>query len=78
MATALQQAAFRAKDTKTLVQIRLAPETVERLDQMVRDQGASGRAEIIEALLAGETPRPPAPMPRTGQPRLTADGLHWI
>ncbi|MBK1720336.1 ribbon-helix-helix protein, CopG family [Thiocystis violacea] len=52
MATTAQQSRYRARDDKQLVQVRLDPATVERLDRMVRKRGASGRAEVIEGLMA--------------------------
>lgn len=55
MATAQEQARYRARDGKRLVQIRLDPATVERLDALVQAKGATGRAEIIEALLTGDS-----------------------
>jgi hypothetical protein len=52
MATAEQQARFRAKDSKALIQVRLSHEAVNRLDALVEAKGASGRASVIEGLLA--------------------------
>lgn len=64
MATSIEQARYRAQDSKHLVQVRLTAEALERLDQMVREQSASGRAQIIEALLAGEHDAAPEPQPQ--------------
>jgi hypothetical protein len=61
-----------------LIQIRLTPETVKRLDTLVRDRGASGRAAVIEGLLSGEVPAAQVPRARTGHPRLSPDGLTWL
>ena len=86
MATAIEQARYRAQDSKHLVQIRLSTETVEQLDALVRDRRASGRAEIVAALLKGEIPAPghhrnsaeiPDTRPSIGGLRLSADGLRW-
>jgi hypothetical protein len=78
MATAEQQARYRAKDGRSLVQVRLTAETVERLDSLVRDRGATGRAEVIEALLNDARPPAPAPRPRNGGPlRLSRNGLFY-
>jgi len=59
MTDAVRQAKWRERDTKHLVQVRLTPEAVERLDKLVRRAGASGRAELIQRLLmadAGPSP----------------------
>ncbi len=57
MTTALQQARYRAHDPKTLVQVRLSPASVEVLDRLVTIRQASGRAEVLEGLLATPTKR---------------------
>lgn len=57
MTTARQQARYRARDTKTLVQVRLTPAAVEVLDRLVTVRGASGRAEVLETLLAAPLAR---------------------
>ncbi|WP_369666078.1 CopG family transcriptional regulator [Thioalkalicoccus limnaeus] len=59
MTRAARQARWRARDSKHLVQVRLTPEAVERLDKLVQRAGVSGRAELIERLLmadAGPSP----------------------
>jgi CRISPR/Cas system-associated exonuclease Cas4 (RecB family) len=48
MATAAQQARYRAKDAKKTLQFRLDPEAAERLDTLVARRGTAGRGEIIE------------------------------
>lgn len=53
MALAQHQARYRARDDKKLVQIRLTPEALARLDRLVEKRGASGRAEILESLITG-------------------------
>jgi hypothetical protein len=58
MATAQQQARFRAKDTKATVQARLAPATVARLDRIAKRRGAAGRGEVIDWLIQGTAPDP--------------------
>jgi hypothetical protein len=79
MSKADEMRRYRAKDTRVLVQIRLAPETVERLDAMVRDRGASGRAEVVDWLVNGQAPAAPAPEGRRdGKPTLSRDGLFWL
>ena len=71
MATAQEQARYRALDSKMLVQIRLDPATVERLDRMVGNRGASGRAAVIESLITGK--------PVGDDPiHLAADGLRLV
>ena len=63
MATAEEQARFRANDSKHLVQIRLTHETLERLDRLVQERGATGRAAIIEELLSESAVPEPQPQP---------------
>ncbi len=72
MASAESMKAYRQTDTKKLVQIRLHHETLARLDAMVQTQGASGRAEVIEGLLA-------RPEPDDGNPKAWAkEGTHLL
>lgn len=71
MATAQEQARYRAQDSKRLIQIRLDPATVERLDRLVAKRGAGGRAEIIESIITGK--------PIGDDPiHLAADGLKLV
>lgn len=58
MATAQEQARYRARDDKKLVQVRLSPEALDMLDRIVKKRGASGRAEILEDLLTASAPDP--------------------
>ncbi|NEX19761.1 ribbon-helix-helix protein, CopG family [Thiorhodococcus mannitoliphagus] len=58
MATTAEQARYRARDDKKLVQVRLSPDAVDVLDRIVRKRGASGRAEILEDLLTASAPEP--------------------
>lgn len=58
MTTAAQQSRYRAQDSKKLVQVRLSPEAVDRLDRIVKKRGASGRAEILEDILMASAPDP--------------------
>lgn len=58
MATAQEQARYRARDDKKLVQVRLSPEALDTLDRIVKKRGASGRAEILEDLLTASAPDP--------------------
>jgi hypothetical protein len=51
MATAQQQARYRERDHKQLVQVRLDPAAVARLDMLVARRGAAGRGEVVERLL---------------------------
>lgn len=57
MATAQQQARFRARDSKTTIQTRLSPQAVAELDRLVSIRGASGRAAVLETLLVTPTDR---------------------
>lgn len=58
MATAQVQARWRAKDDKLLVQTRLEPATVARLDRLAQRRGAAGRGEIIDRLVLAQDPDP--------------------
>ena len=54
MTSAARQARWRARDGKRMIQARLTPEAVERLDRRVQRTGMSGRAEAIERLLQAD------------------------
>ncbi|HYN79110.1 MAG TPA: hypothetical protein VES73_15110, partial [Lamprocystis sp. (in: g-proteobacteria)] len=56
-ATAQQQARFRSKDDKQLIQVRLTPAAVEVLDRLVTVRQANGRAAILESILAAPSAR---------------------
>lgn len=58
MATREQTRRFRERDSKKLVQVRLSPEAVACLDNLVSQREASGRAEVLESLLTGTTTNP--------------------
>lgn len=70
MATAQQTARYRARDTKVLVQVRLDPATVARLDRLAASMGAAGRGEVLDRLILGRDPKNPL--------RLAAEGLRLI
>jgi hypothetical protein len=53
-----RQARWRKTSPLRRVELYLRPETVERLDKLVRETGAFGRAEVVEARLAGTLLRP--------------------
>ncbi|UHD17894.1 hypothetical protein [Thiocapsa bogorovii] len=72
MATAEQQASYKANDSKRLMQVRLSPEALAKLDRMVESRGAGGRAAVVEELLMGDA-APPAPSSPPRGPR----GLFW-
>ena len=81
MATAQQQASFRARDQKRLVQVRLSAVALAQLDALVEQRGASGRAEVVESMLVATatsvpTPTPP-PVRCDSAPCLSSDGLFW-
>ena len=54
MASTERMRAYRQNDSKKNVQVRLSSETLARLDRMVSEQGASGRAEIINQLFSDD------------------------
>jgi hypothetical protein len=54
MATAAQQARYRARDSKKTVEVRLSAEALARLDKLVAKCGAVGRGEAIERLLLAQ------------------------
>ncbi len=54
MASTERMRAYRQNDSKKNVQLRLSPETLARLDQMVSEQGANGRAEVINKFLSDD------------------------
>jgi hypothetical protein len=58
MATAQQQARYRARDAKATVQTRLDRATVARLDRIARKRGAAGRGVVIDWLVQGAAPDP--------------------
>ncbi|HYN77303.1 MAG TPA: hypothetical protein VES73_05875 [Lamprocystis sp. (in: g-proteobacteria)] len=47
----------RTHDTKATIQVRLSPQAVAELDHLVAVRQASGRAEVLETLLAAPTAR---------------------
>jgi hypothetical protein len=54
MATAESQARWRARDTKSTIELRLSAAAVDRLDKLVARFNARGRAEVIERLLMAD------------------------
>ena len=62
MATAAAQRRWRARDTKASVEVRLRPEALSRLDNLVARLNARGRAEVIERLLLADPGEHPAAM----------------
>ena len=60
MATAASQRRWRARDTKSTIELRLSSEAVARLDTLVGRFGARGRAEVIERLLLADPGAHPA------------------
>lgn len=70
MTTAQQQSRYRASDYKRLVQVRLMPETLARLDRLAKAMGAAGRGEVIDRLIVARDPKNPL--------RLAAEGLRLI
>ena len=54
MATARSQAAWRARDPKRAVEMRLTLAAVARLDNLVQRMGARGRGEAIGRLLMAD------------------------
>ncbi len=59
MATASEQARYRMRDDKKLVQVRLSHAALARLDALVQANGATGRAEMVERWLTqgGDDPK---------------------
>ena len=60
MATATAQRRWRARDTKSTIELRLSSEAVARLDTLVGRFGALGRGEVIERLLLADPGAHPA------------------
>jgi hypothetical protein len=58
LTAAERQARWRKNNSLRRVELYLRPETVERLDKLVRETGAFGRAEVVETLVAGATMPP--------------------
>ena len=54
MSSAAAQRRWRAKDPKHTVELRLRPEALSRLDNLVARLNARGRAEVIERLLLAD------------------------
>lgn len=54
MATAQQQARYRARDSKRTVEVRLDPAALARLDKLVSRCAAAGRGEALERLLLAQ------------------------
>ena len=54
MATAKSQARWRSRDPKRAVEMRLSPEALRRLDNLVARMGVPGRAAVVEALLMAD------------------------
>jgi urease accessory protein UreH len=54
MATAAAQRRWRARDTKSTIELRLSAEAVARLDWLIERFNARGRAEVIERLLLAD------------------------
>ena len=54
MATTEAQRRWRSRDPKRAVELRLTPEALGRLDNLVQRMGARGRGSAIEALLMAD------------------------
>ncbi len=61
-----RQARWREKSSLRRVELYLPAEVVERLDELVRERGASRRAAVVESLIAGTLP--PVDDSRRGAP----------
>jgi len=66
MATARSQAAWRARDPKRAVEMRLTLAAVARLDNLVQRMGARGRGEAIERLLMADVGERPSALLNEG------------
>jgi hypothetical protein len=53
-AASLRQSRWRKNTSLRRVELCLAPEAMESLDDLVREHGASGRAAVVERIIAGE------------------------
>jgi hypothetical protein len=67
-----RQARWRKNNSLRRVELYVQPETVERLDRLVRETGAFGRAEVVEALVASATMPPLDNRRPQGAPRVYA------